>query len=58
MAHLDGDRAWRFDKDSYEVNRKQEEKKHREAETMKIRIGDTIYEGDWGEILEQPGWPL
>ena len=27
-AYLDGDRAWRFDKDSYEVNKKK--KKHRE----------------------------
>ena len=31
LAHLDGDRAWRFDKDSYEVNRNKK-KKHREAE--------------------------
>ena len=28
LKHLDGDRAWRFDKDSYEVNKKK--KKHRE----------------------------
>ncbi len=31
LANLDGDRAWRFDKDSYEVNRNKK-KKHREAE--------------------------
>ena len=31
LAHLDGDRAWHFDKDSYEVNRNKK-KKHREAE--------------------------
>ena len=31
LAHLDGDRACRFDKDSYEVNRNKK-KKHREAE--------------------------
>ena len=30
LAHLDGDRAWRRDKDSYEVNRRK--KKHRENE--------------------------
>jgi hypothetical protein len=30
-SYLDGDRAWRFDKDSYEVNRNKK-KKHREAE--------------------------
>lgn len=30
LANLEGDRAWRHDKDSYEVNRKK--KKHREAE--------------------------
>ena len=30
LANLDGDRAWRFDKDSYEVNRNKK-KKHREA---------------------------
>ena len=54
LAHLDGDRAWRFDKDSYEVNRNKK-KKHREAGevTMKIRIDDTIYEGTGAEILEQ-----
>ena len=28
LKHLEGDRAWRFDKDSYEVNKKK--KKHRE----------------------------
>ena len=28
LKHLDGDRAWRYDKDSYEVNKKK--KKHRE----------------------------
>lgn len=31
LAHLDGDRAWRHDKDSYAVNRNKK-KKHREAE--------------------------
>lgn len=30
LAHLDGDRAWRFDKDNYEVNKKK--KKRREME--------------------------
>ena len=30
LAHLEGDRAWRHDKDSYEVNQKK--KKHRESE--------------------------
>ena len=30
LAHLEGDRAWRHDKDSYEVNRKK--KRNREAE--------------------------
>ena len=30
LAHLEGDRAWRHDKDSYEVNQKK--KKHRENE--------------------------
>lgn len=30
LANLDGDRAWRYDKDSYEVNKK--EKKNREPE--------------------------
>ena len=30
LAHLDGDRAWRRDKDSYEVNRRK--RKHRENE--------------------------
>ena len=30
LANLDGDRAWRYDKDSYEVNKKK--KKHREPE--------------------------
>ena len=30
LANLDGDRAWRYDKDSYEVNRKK--KKSREME--------------------------
>ena len=30
LSHLDGDRAWRHDKDSYEVNRRK--KKHRENE--------------------------
>lgn len=30
LANLEGDRAWRYDKDSYEVNRKK--KKQREAE--------------------------
>ena len=30
LAHLEGDRAWRHDKDSYEVNRRK--KKHRENE--------------------------
>ena len=28
LKHLEGDRAWRFDKDSYEANKKK--KKHRE----------------------------
>ena len=31
LKHLEGDRAWRFDKDSYEVNRKKK-KKREEAE--------------------------
>ncbi len=30
LANLEGDRAWRYDKDSYEVNKKK--KKHRETE--------------------------
>jgi len=30
LAHLEGDRAWRHDKDSYEVNRRK--KRNREAE--------------------------
>ena len=30
LANLDGDRAWRYDKDSYEVNKKK--KKSREME--------------------------
>ena len=30
LAHLDGDRAWRYDKENYEVNQKK--KKHRETE--------------------------
>ena len=30
LAHLEGDRAWRHDKDSYEVNKKK--KRNREAE--------------------------
>ena len=30
LAHLEGDRAWRHDKDSYEVNKRK--KRNREAE--------------------------
>ena len=34
LANLDGDRAWRYDKDSYEVNKK-EEKEPRDGEVTR-----------------------
>lgn len=30
LANLDGDRAWRYDKDSYEVNKKKKKNKTQE----------------------------
>ena len=52
LANLDGDRAWRYDKDSYDVNKK---KKNRSSEVArwKIRIEDTVYEGNGTEIMDQ-----
>lgn len=53
LANLEGNRAWRYDKDSYEVNRKKKKTKSREVTRLKIRIEEEIYEGTPREIMER-----
>lgn len=45
LANLDGDRAWRYDKDSYEVNKRRKRTERWRGDEMKIRIEEDILSG-------------
>ena len=54
LANLDGDRAWRYDKDSYEVNKKKKNRIERwRGDEMKIQMEEDILSGTGTEIMDQ-----
>ena len=51
LANLEGDRAWRYDKDTYEANKRRKIQRNGKVKPLKIQIEETVYEGTATEIM-------